>query len=55
MKDEDLVATVEGDDEPDYDSPYSNTVDKRWVVFREKITIIFEKEENKLLVKVQEE
>ena len=54
MKEDDFVATVEGNDSPPYDSPYSNTVDKNWIVFREKSIINFAKREDRLDVEVEE-
>ncbi len=54
MKDEDFVATVEGNDCPPYDSPYSNTVDAYWSVFREKTVIHFAKKQGHLEVEIEE-
>ncbi len=54
MKEDDFVATVEGNDCPPYDSPYSSTVDVNWSVFRENTIIHFAKKEEHLEVKVEE-
>ena len=54
MKEDDFVATVEGDDSPPYDSPYSSTVDTNWSVFRENAIIHFAKKKDHLEVTVEE-
>ncbi len=54
MKDDDIVATVEGNDSPTYDSPYSTTVKDRWTVFRENVVIEFKRNGNSLDVQIKE-
>jgi len=52
QKDDDLVATVEGNDCPKYDSPYSSEVKKEWIVYRENVIIHFTKKAGYLEVKI---
>lgn len=53
MKENDLVATVESDDSPPYDSPYSSTVTTNWHVFRENAIIHFSKKDDCLEVNIE--
>jgi hypothetical protein len=52
MKGNDLVATVESDDHPPYNSPYSNTITADWTVFREEVIINFSKKDDYLVVTI---
>ena len=54
QKDDDLVATVEGNDFPPYDSPYSSEVKANWSVCRENIIIHFTKKKDCLHVEIEE-
>jgi len=54
QKDDDIVATVEGNDDPPYDSPYSSEVVGKWSVHRSNAVIHFTRKENHLKVEIED-
>ena len=54
IKEDDIVATVEGNDSPPYPSPYSSEVKESWGVFRKNVIISFVKKNNGLLVAIED-
>ncbi|MBU0981946.1 hypothetical protein KKC94_04615 [Patescibacteria group bacterium] len=54
QKADDIVATVEANDNPPYDSPYSSEVHGNWIVFRANVVIHFIKKKNGLRVEIED-
>ncbi|MFA5792619.1 MAG: hypothetical protein WC897_01975 [Candidatus Gracilibacteria bacterium] len=54
QKEDDIVATVEGNDCPPYDSPYSSEVKRKWIVYRENLIIRFTKKKTYLQIEIEE-
>lgn len=55
IRDDEIISTVEGNDNPPYDSPYSSSVTGEQIVFRENIIIRFTKNDDvSLNVEIEE-